>query len=1361
MPQLRTIPLIILIFVASFAPCLGAPVMASGQLLAPGGIPLAGVELRLVEAPTPTAPEGSAAVAIAHSDQEGRFALSAPSAGIWAIRVHAEGFVPSERLLTPLVEALELDALTLVEDHGLEVRVVDEEGVPVAGARVQLGRAEGRIRFDSQPSWTHPPRYAYSDEDGRAHLPRARGEDSWLSASATGYAVALTRRLRGNVAVLRLVRSPKRVLKIIDRQGEAVEGAVVRLTKARHLVGRSGKDGTVSVPGGTEEIAVRVDSATQGFVETRLPPSANRKIASLELPGLEEIVGRVIDAETRQGIEGSVVWVDHSPSQAAQVDAGGRYRLLLQRESHLTLRAGAPGYLPNTRAELTPGHAIPPTLALIPGAVITGRISDTAGRPLPGATVALEIHRSHNSMTRIEIGGPAQPTETVAGRDGYYHLGPIDPARNWRLISRMQGFAPTEQTLAKLTPYELRKEVNLTLEPGLKARGLVTDSEGRPLAEAALRLIPAQARRSISVFMPGDVTKPAAVTISDQGGHFSFEGLRARRFDLEASHRGFATKTVPGIAIDPDNAPLVLEPVALQPGTPLTGWVFDEAGEAIEGATISLSKTNTVQFVMGGSVSMGEADALSGPDGFFRIDDLTPGEQVDITAERGGYIAATQRSVALPIEQALTFTLVPSLKVSGLVIDTEGQPLPSAQVTLTRTASMKMGGNVMMMKMLEGASCDADGRFVFEGLEPGKISLGAAAPGMQEATRTDLELIAGKDLEDIELTLEQGAYLAGRILLPDGRPAIGARIAPVIQDADPMPLNGSRSDGDGRYLLDSLTPGIVSIEATLDDGLRAVREIELREGANELEMQFPGGHAIAGRVIDDGGAPIEGAFVRLAPAARPWGGAETISDTAGSFRLEGIRDGAYLARVSREGYAAPLEAATVTVKGEDRLDLELQLSRGGSIEGRITGLEEPLFAKLRVVAFPERGDSIAGAGVDHEGRFIISDLAPGRWSIEASVDSRGRRAHAQVKVGLGAPATVTLEFGGGFTLSGRALIHGAALDDAIVNLKRDDGAQGGWARTDGNGRFAISEIEPGSYELELRQWSSGLSYEESVEIQSSREIEIEIPLASVAGRVVDAFDHAPVPGVSVSLLPASGDAEGMAAFSGHGATSDLDGHFRVSNVTAGEWTLRTRRKGYAATSRPLTLVEGRDSEPLEIVIDPTEGLVLDLRLASGGVPEQVRLALLDEAGAPIVAGSYRTGEGGRLRLTTAPAGDWRVVLGVPGSGTIETPVHAPGPPAAIVLPGESRLEVIVPELVDEPAAATLRLVDEHGRWHREIAWLGNLSEQWRLARGRAFVAGLPPGRWTAWVDAGGGRRWTGEVTTRVGETMRLELDASP
>jgi hypothetical protein len=395
--------------------------------------------------------------------------------------------------------------------------------------------------------------------------------------------------------------------------------------------------------------------------------------------------------------------------------------------------------------------------------------------------------------------------------------------------------------------------------------------------------------------------------------------------------------------------------------------------------------------------------------------------------------------------------------------------------------------------------------------------------------------------------------------------------------------------------------------------------------------------------------------------------------------------------------------------------------------------------------------------VDREGNYRLEHLLPGAYRVVATVAGTGRQARDQVTVEEGAQEVrLDLQFGGGVTLSGRALQGDTPISGAMLYAEGIDIDHDALSQTDHQGGFALEGLEPGSYTLQLRDWQTGLFHKETVEVATSREIVLEVPTAGVAGRVVDAADRQPLAGVTLTLTSAGEGATGNVP--PHVATTDLEGRFTVRHVADGDWKLSADKQGYAAVSMPVTVQFERPVDDLQVSMNPTEGLNLEVRLPTGGVPGEISVAVLDPAGGALVSGSYATGENGRVRLSTVPPGSWVLIVSAAGSAVTRVRAEAPGAAVPVLLQPACRLSVQVPELTESSTVATVSLEGDDGQPFQSLSWTGSPRSEWRLSSGRIEFGSLPPGNWRVTVAAADGRSWQGSSTTSAATSAELLLE---
>ena len=149
-----------------------------------------------------------------------------------------------------------------------------------------------------------------------------------------------------------------------------------------------------------------------------------------------------------------------------------------------------------------------------------------------------------------------------------------------------------------------------------------------------------------------------------------------------------------------------------------------------------------------------------------------------------------------------------------------------------------------------------------------------------------------------------------------------------------------------------------------------------------------------------------------------------MSAADGVFTVKGLEEGTYEVRASKTGFAGA--SSSVELAGVSVRDLELRMSGGGDLVGRILGLDFDTLGQVEIMALQPTGSSSMVAGsVDYEGGYRIEKLAAGAWMVMAH--GGGRSMQKSVTVIEGSEVTLDLDFGGGNTVSGSVLRDGVGL----------------------------------------------------------------------------------------------------------------------------------------------------------------------------------------------------------------------------------------------------------------------------------------------------------------------------------------------
>lgn len=1442
MPRSRYALVLLLAFTSVFAgagPVQAEAVRVSGRVTAEGGRPLAGARVTLSR---PVAScvwvEGSAAadrpvdqraplpplpplppvpplvpIAQAAAGADGRFLLQAPEPGIWLLTAEAPGHVARELLLDPLLEPVELTPAVLPRDVGLEVRVAGPEG-PVAARVLAIPEVRPQLWFDPsqvRERWRSPARRAAAlAGPGVLRLPWSAGERLRLVAAAPGLALTQTDVEAGTPVRLALSAGPVRAVRVLDELGSPVAGAVV-CTADGLALGRTDLQGRWSgavQTAGSMILEVRGPAGlagslrltgAAGVAQGRPGGIAGEREIRLRRP--VAVAGRVLDGGSRRPVPGALIWRGDAPETAVWTNREGGYTLAVPAaaEPGYHLRAAAPGYLPAVAmlasqegqegqegregrgGSVAGGRRASrgPTVLLEPAGALTGVVVDPSGRPVDGAE--LRLVRSGSDKVPLDLAGRSGP-------DGRFRLAGAPARGRFTLLCRKAGLAPAS------LPVELGgaagqagRPLRVVLAPGLAGGGRVVDPAGAPVAGARVALRPGLA--AVPSLSAG--TGEEWTAESDAAGRFRLAGLLPGRYELEATAPGFARTVLPGIGVpEGSGAPgspgspgepgsdhaIDLGTIALSPGLVLEGEVVDGEGRPLPAPpAVEIEVLHHPRAFRRGPLQVERLTA--GPDGRFRVPDLAAGEVLNLTFYRPGYADRPVSDVTVPAAP-LRVVLAPAGRIRGRVVDTGRQPVAGARILVESPT-----GGTGAREPSDGA-----GEFAAEGVAPGPVTLHVQAPGYLAARLTGLEVPAGGELAGVELVLERGATIEGRVTDSRGRPVEGT----TVQAADGSGgerLSGDfafgTSDGDGVFQLAGVPVGLATLEAHHTRFGRARTELEVRPGSNAVDLVFAAAYEVSGRVLDGAGRPLADTLVfLLATSSTSPDGAASAAD--GTFVIPAVPPGSYVLFASfggappggGEGSSLPVTVSDGPVAG-----LELRVERGSTVlRGRLLGLTPAELANVQVYA--NGGQPLFG-GARPDGTYVVEGLAAGRWAISALLPEAGgvREAHGEVEVPPGvAEVDLDLAFeeepeASGSTVTGLVRRAGAAVAGAAVVLANRS------ARTDPAGGFRLERIPAGSHPLTV-QLPSGLVHAEIVEVEEDRSIEVEVLAARLAGRVVEAGRSRPLAGARIrwealdeSPALAGADAGVLAG----GIESDALGLF-FAEVAPGRFRVVAERRGYAAAEAMVEV--GDEGGEVEIRMEPAEVLVLAVTLADGRTPQSVTLAAVDGAGRVVASGRFTPGTDGRVRVSTVPAGTWQLLAVADGSGTAGLLAAVPGEAGPLLLPPAGALVVQVPELsagggaadavpgsdgaegaeVDEgvPAGAAttavLTLADAGGRPLQMLdEWSERVSTSWPVQLGTAALGGVAAGRYAATVTAADGRSWSGTVEVAPGGQARLVL----
>jgi len=424
--------------------------------------------------------------------------------------------------------------------------------------------------------------------------------------------------------------------------------------------------------------------------------------------------------------------------------------------------------------------------------------------------------------------------------------------------------------------------------------------------------------------------------------------------------------------------------------------------------------------------------------------------------------------------------LARGVRLSGRVVDEAGRPVAGARV---RARSSHW--NIRRLAGPRVQETAGAGAFELVGVRAGEITVTASAPDYREVEEALGELQPGELREGIEVVLARGDLVAGRVVWPDGAPAVGARVRLAAGTGSPRSATvqtlglGREVKPDGGFLLGGLDPGPYALRASCEP--RAEDEdtsplfkayVEgVQAGTRDLVLELRPTSSVAGLAVDDAGAPVPAFRVsaRQQGVALGEGLAGRFEDQGGAFELAGFAEGRWTLEARAEGFSGsePLEVA-VPHRGPPAV---LRLIRGARLAGVVLdpGGAPVAGASVRARCSLEGGAVASHDGdADEQGRFELRDLAAGSFALTASSESWAPSQERTLTLAAGeAVEDLVLSLTAGGTLEGRVFgDDGAPATGRTIMTVPLVSPGGDQVQTisDGDGRFRVERLAPGRWQ---------------------------------------------------------------------------------------------------------------------------------------------------------------------------------------------------------------------------------------------------------------------------------------------------------
>ncbi len=1058
-------------------------------------------------------------------------------------------------------------------------------------------------------------------------------------------------------------------------------------------------------------------------------------------PSLRKFNGTVYDERTRSPIAGAVVGVfganlsdspceEPAPRASATTDGDGRYTLEFSRDATAQLEvivARREGFADSGRLTRTfspegggadiAGDGF--DIGMARGDDLRVKVvADADDSPIVGAKVVLQGatgQMNARSMEKMVL----KASRSVTGSAGTCTVptgGPISVAR---LTACATGYINASATL--MQP-DLSQEVVIRMVPcGAGIEGVVLDLEGGPVADVRVSAraewrpgqeflmlgtrTNAEGRYSLPCLPAGKLSVTASLTPERSFGdevEVTLEKGETRTVDFREQPMGFAT--VAGKVTHRDTGKGVADVELFADGS--FGMASNPGPGDFGYAHTKPDGTYQMKVRAGAKPAQNSMTILrlEAPKGFVMV----------ARGARGMGPGRFLRDLRAGSTHEENFELAPALTVRGIAVaDATGEPVAGAQALYLGMGPGRRGNP-------RTATSDEQGRIEFQVEEIVEGQLHANTETASGSAEVPADF--GPDSPPIEVRLQDGATVSGRLVDTEGKPVGGVSVTARADETrgvggrTPMfgfglPRNVA-TGADGAFTLRGVPPGRVILDGADMRGMMRGRQnaktrgtveplrLELSPGESRegVTLIFAAGFCIKGIVVDEDGQPIESVMVNAISGDQYQGTVMRIPSFTGKdgrFEVCGLPlDATVQLNAWKEGYENVSAMGLTSLAGEQTLRMKKDHSLTLIVVRE--GTREP----VKSIEWRATQSGSGGPGWGRVGRGSRDSSPSGTYQVslrmpegeerilqvaELDADGKGTGFAGSTSVGPNDSEVTVTVAKLVRSIRGRAVTAGEGgkpVAGATVSVAT--GARQGWwdgepgsgfdvapVQSDAAGNFVVRGVAPGSYTISARKGELSSAKLEVVVSAEADPAPVTVELAA-PGRLfgkVTGPDGAVIAGAKVDLRMMNlGNDEPRSA------TTDAGGRYEIAGVgpfegghmmvTVPESKLR---KGTGCSLKP--------GEEKEINFDFTGQVRLRGRITINGEPPPARRVVELRDSLDNSVGDLRGIDPSGNYDVYVPAGELHVALST--SGTILEDAVAPFTLAATPLEQTRNLDITV------------------------------------------------------------------------------------
>jgi len=474
---------------------------------------------------------------------------------------------------------------------------------------------------------------------------------------------------------------------------------------------------------------------------------------------------------------------------------------------------------------------------------VSGKVT-IKGKDAPGIVVALH---------RPDFFNPYESTlRATTDQDGNYKISNV-AAGAYQVSFGAVGYVPAKNISGfrniAVGDGENIENVNIALVRGGVITGKITDADGRPVVEQAVRLFSADVPDQQQG--PAQPRQPDNVSMTDDRGIYRMFGLKPGRYKVASGRGDFVFGYMNNLGrvpykevFYPDahdyTKATVLEvsegseatSIDMSLGRPVES--FSATGRVIEGEKGQpvANKQLAMQRLVGDVVEYLPRFLSTNGLGEFTAEGLTPGKYgVSLMSELNGAMRAENTSFDIIDSDVtgITVRLVKGASITGIVVLETEDKRAFATLTQLQIQAYVQPSPGLVTGSFSQASIGGDGSFLIGGLPSGTATVAISYMKGFVVSRIErdgvtqargLEVKEGEQVTGVRVIVNYGtARLSGVVTIENGPLPDGARlVVRLLKPGETLNIRPPSVDERGHFLVDGLSPGSYEITASIVGG---------------------------------------------------------------------------------------------------------------------------------------------------------------------------------------------------------------------------------------------------------------------------------------------------------------------------------------------------------------------------------------------------------------------------------------------------------------------------------------------------------------------------------------------------------------